>query len=287
MDLVVVPDGYTWLGLPDTSFPQLSRSYGEEAALHLKGMAPLSRVWVRGFAIDRFPVTRGEFIEWVHSFEWPVGPLRENNLRYWNDFEKNQRYDDRAPIVTATWEEAMMYCWWKGGRLPFETEWIRAARGESKAEVPWNGRGVSKRANWKPKKVRLEESWRYLEDVRSNPLGASWCGVMDMLGNCSELTLTPFIWSATSERKSATGFASLRKSVGAEQHSFGRDYVLMDVDYLSKYLCIGLRGAVEPFRILANSNEILSCRWPLVGFRCAYEDPAAAQRSLHKQITNK
>src|SRR5215510_12966087 len=67
------------------------------------------QVQVAAFALDRLPVTRGEF-------QSVVG------------------YDRRRPAVAVTWFEAKQYCEARGKRLPTTAEWERAASATPIAE---------------------------------------------------------------------------------------------------------------------------------------------------------
>ena len=50
----------------------------------------------------------------------------------------DERYiHDEWPMVNVTWNEAEEYCRWRGGRLPTEAEWERAARGDDDGAWPW------------------------------------------------------------------------------------------------------------------------------------------------------
>jgi formylglycine-generating enzyme required for sulfatase activity len=106
------------------------------------------------------------------------------------------------PMTSVTWKEASAYCRWRGGRLPSEAEWERAARGTDGRAWPWG--------NTEQPRAFNHGRFNDPEDVGGNPIalirpdvgdgaaflapvgsyrdGASPAGVLDMAGNAMEWT---------------------------------------------------------------------------------------------------
>jgi formylglycine-generating enzyme required for sulfatase activity len=131
--------------------------------------SPVHEVTLRRFRIGRFPVTVQEFGVFLADGH---GKLTEPK-----DWERQTQYPNR-PVVGVSWFEAAAYCSWKGGRLPTEAEWERAARGPAGARYPWGNepsldasRAIYNMVVGHPTPVGLF------------PKGNSSEGLCDMLGN--------------------------------------------------------------------------------------------------------
>ncbi|MCU1350485.1 MAG: egtB, partial [Acidobacteria bacterium] len=151
---------------------------------------PRQRVDVDAFSIDRHSVTNGDWLAYMEATGAPAPHFWRRVGGAWlrvGMFALEPLPLD-APVYVMH-EEAEAYARWRGGRLPSEAEYHRAAYGTPSGEerrYPWGDaapdatRGNFGFASWDP------------VPVGSYPDGASAWGVHDLVGNGWEWTSTIF-----------------------------------------------------------------------------------------------
>jgi formylglycine-generating enzyme required for sulfatase activity len=156
--------------------------------------APLHRVFVTDFWMERTKVTNAEFAAFLNATGLrPPGSerrydeddadarIRRRNGRWTAD----ARFEDH-PVVEVSWFGARDYCHWTGRRLPTEAEWEKAARGADRRLYPWGTEPPS------PDRAVFGRAYNATALVDGRPSGASPYGVRDMLGNLREWTASIF-----------------------------------------------------------------------------------------------
>jgi formylglycine-generating enzyme required for sulfatase activity len=171
IEWVAVPAGTLIRGTPPEQIDQVAANHQLPRHYFAKE-APQSHVQVPAFLISSTPVTLEQWSTFCSVVEWKPPAPAPGNL----------------PVESATWAEATAFCEWLAQemgadvRLPTETEWERAARGDDDREFPWGDTYDRAKANL------AELGVGKALPVGSLPLGASQFGLLDMAGNVDEWT---------------------------------------------------------------------------------------------------
>jgi formylglycine-generating enzyme required for sulfatase activity len=227
----------------------------------LQNERPVHQVDLAAFYIDQYEVTNARFAEFLNqqkirgediSFYLPE--LDEDSDLYlegtsWNVFNGLEDY----PVNIVSWAGANAYCRWRGGRLPTEAEWEKAARGAGERTYPWGEAITCNVANFfgAPDGGPCQE---YTSPVGSYPNGISPYGAYDMVGNVWEYVQSvykdyPYDPTDGREDTSAASVDALRVLRGG---SWNYGISFAPVTYrnndfrLNSYLNVGFRCAAEP-----------------------------------------
>lgn len=139
---------------------------------------PQHNVFLSGFWIMATEVTNLQYRSCVTS--GACDPPANN--RYLNPLL------DDWPVSNVSWNQALRYAKWVGGRLPTEAEWEKACRGTDARIYPWGNMLPS------PKLLNFSDSDGIWTTVGSYPEGQSFYGLMDMAGSIMEWTST--LWGS-------------------------------------------------------------------------------------------
>lgn len=157
---VFVPAGTFVMGLDEGGFDE----------------KPAHEVYLDAFWIMQTEVTNEQYEKCVEagSCTPPANPEWGTSL-FWAAY-------DTHPITYVTWEQAVTYAKWAGGRLPTEAEWEKAARGADEYPYPWGNQPPT------DERLNFDNHIGEPQPVGSYPDSASPYGAQDMAGNVWEWT---------------------------------------------------------------------------------------------------
>jgi len=162
LHLHLLPDG----SLPDWLVHIPAGSFWMGGDPHAFGSLPRQQVDVSDFAISRYPVRMGEYLDFINELA-ATDPLlarfraprerdeagayfhRADDGRYYlpEVTRDGDRLEPALPVFGISWEDARAYAEWRGRedgvllRLPTEAEWEKAARGVDGRFFPWGDHG--------------------------------------------------------------------------------------------------------------------------------------------------
>jgi gamma-glutamyl hercynylcysteine S-oxide synthase len=199
-EMVYIPGGPFEIGSHGYPF-----AYDNEQPPHM--------VELNGFRIDRYPVTSGQYAEFIAAGGYAIRSLwsdagwewkEKNGISaplYWSRTEGEARwrvremFDEVAlradhPVAGVSWHEAMAYARFVGKRLPTEAEWEKAASWDAASQT-------RRRFSWgndPAKKSAANYNFMHwgTTPVTRHAEGASAYGCVDMSGNAWEWTATIF-----------------------------------------------------------------------------------------------
>lgn len=158
------------------------------------------------------------------------------------------------PVNCIAWQQAASFCECRGGRLPTEAEWERAARGPQAHVYPWGSTlPTSEHLHWSGP----ENGGTYQDgtaEVGTHPEGDTALRIHDLAGNVSEWTSTlavPYEGAAPEVVRELSGFSAYRIARGS-------DYATNDPDLVRSSMRFPLNEAAVS---------------PGVGFRCVFDSP--------------
>ena len=231
---------------------------------------PEHKVYLNDYKIDAFPVTCGQFVEFINSggyqnykywlsdgwttvqknkWDCPMYWYKNDDQWFVRDFLGERRINPNEPVCNVSYYEADAYCKWADKRLPTEAEWEKAACWNEEKQIktvfPWGNESPTE------KHANLLESYLWgCAEIGSFPDGKSHYGCQQMVGDVWEWTSSEFV-----------GYPGFRSGFSEYNDKwFTGQKVLRGGSFATPQKSI--RGSYRNFFRLDE-------RWLFAGFRCA------------------
>ena len=155
---------------------------------------PAHLIRLDAYFIDETEVTNGEYAQCEAAGD--CRPPASPNASYHTSYYGDPAFDD-YPVIFVSWYDAEAFCQWRGGRLPSEAEWEKAAGFDPIEGVrtlyPWGDVFDGARLNFCDKNCPRDHRDGTADDGHQDtaPVGSyleghSPFGIYDMSGNVME-----------------------------------------------------------------------------------------------------
>jgi formylglycine-generating enzyme required for sulfatase activity len=237
----------------------------------LAAMKP-REVFLDAYLIDRDEVGVTDYRACVAAGACDLDPLIAGDERY---------IQDGLPMVNVTWNESQVFCRWRGGRLPTEAEWERAARGDDPVKTwPWGELEQGKDFNHGQPRAQAmrdieraplptplpffgdpddSDGYSTLAPAGSYVWGESPFGTRDQAGNVAEWTADAWIHDVKTK-----GYENL-SSINPYREGTHTDPRVVRGGSWRQPSFLGKSNLRDPFNSLYDPIH----RFSHVGFRCA------------------
>lgn len=196
-----------------------------EAGPYLAGEDLTPRT-LRAFAIDRLPVTEGDYKRYLNT--------TNAKPREGGPGSRKAEFDEH-PVINVTWHEAVEFAEHHGKRLPTVYEWEKSARGTDGRKFPFGNQFRTEYA-----RLRSHDTPEVVPEthaVGSLPQSASPYGVEDLIGNVLQ-------WTSTARRAGDRIYRAAKGSCAADSapellRCSGVQYLLPDTsDAMVGFRCV-------------------------------------------------
>ncbi|GAB4431511.1 MAG: hypothetical protein Kow002_19770 [Anaerolineales bacterium] len=221
--MVLIPAGEFTMGSDDSGDP---------------ASKPAHTVYLDAFYIDKYEVSNENYDACAYAVECRK-PLNTGSVT------RRQYYNNTVfanyPVLYVEWRMAQEYCEWRGGRLPTEAEWEKAARGTDARAYPWGSNEINcSYANY-------HGCVGDTTPVDQHENGQSPYGVYGMAGNVWEWTISLFDYYPYDPTDGREDLRARGKRIvrGGAWHNFGSASVRTDTRFEVEP---GYAGAYVGFR---------------------------------------
>jgi formylglycine-generating enzyme len=208
---------------------------------------PQRKVYLSRYRIDRTEVSRNAYRQCVQANACPPSRVADTDQTIGQP---------TYPVTAITWREARRYCQWRGGDLPTEAQWERAARVSRIRLLPWGHHykeGLANHGANQPGTNTDDDGYTYAAPVDAFDAGKSANGLLNLAGNVWELVRDSY---AADQYRHSTRINPLRSQSG--------ERVMRGGSWASP-----IHALRTTSRAKINEEQYRSD----IGFRCVYDVP--------------